>query len=89
MEWRLCPGCGTLKILGPIYSWPTLSLGEGGSSPERQTEKTLGWYVLPPHFHQGLRDFARREKQALKTLATNLFPKVVTSFAADYGEVYA
>lgn len=42
MEWRLCPGCGTLKILGPIYSWPTLSLGEGGSSPERQTEKTSG-----------------------------------------------
>lgn len=42
MKWRLCPGCGTLKILGPIYSWPTLSLGEGGSSPERQTEKTSG-----------------------------------------------
>lgn len=63
MEWRLCPGCGTLKILGPIYSWPTLSLGEGGSSPERQTEKTSGWYALPPHFHQGLRNFARREKQ--------------------------
>lgn len=42
MEWRLCPGCGTLKILGPIYSWPILSLGEGGSSPERQTENTSG-----------------------------------------------
>lgn len=34
-------------------------------------------------------DFAWREKQALKTLATNLFPKVVTSFATEYGEVYA
>lgn len=57
--------------------------------PREANWEDLRVYVLPPHFHQGLRDFARKEKQALKTLATNLFPKVVTSFAADYGEVYA
>lgn len=42
---------------------------------ERQTEKISGWCVPPSLFHHGLRDFAWREKQAIKPLALQALPK--------------